>query len=567
MNVTKRTTTVTGASWLRRAQILARGLSGSAAARREIIDGYMIEAKKVGARRSASVIDIPGRLAMLGANSVTGSIADLIPCGGRDGFNPLLPLMDTPFGGQVEPNTQALTWGPPVTPGAVQLSYGGSHGGRYAVYTSDVLELNGVCWTRVFSSPAGVADRLRSVVIHDSILRSFAPGFEPLYGEVPAAARLQEPIPAVVERGVELIIATNMFLTEETPVPSGSVWTVKATIVFLLVDTEERVLSGVMVPFDALPSVYQPGTITIDTGISAISRPAQSRMVVVDMRVLPSGDVVAGLDYAVEIQDGDGPSWLSAAGRVTWSGSGAVSVDMFDMSLLTTRDSPRLSDLGLPIDTIRSGVAPAVMPDGSLLNVAAIFARKEPGQPGAYDLVPPYSMDTINGTQVATAAEGSGAMFSASPDNPDVVHVFGLGTTYCPISTTTIACRRADPSTSALPSGIGVLFTDGIRFRYESLGDMSTPGFHVTCPQLEVRSDDGELVCPSTVLASFQRGGERFVGIRKGPVWEEDGWDSEAEYWSIVPAPESGRLQAPFYIGNPAMPRRYGAFFVEQPND
>lgn len=566
--VVKRTSSSSGACWLNRAERIARGLSGYARAKQEIHDGFIVEGKKVGAHRIASVIDIPGKLAMMGANAVTGRIVDRVPCGLRDPFSPYTPLSEPKLGEPESGDSQALLWGDPVAPGALSIAYGSAQGCRNAVYRADVLATENDSWLRVNAEAVGIPDRQRSVVVHEGVLKQLAPGLEHVARNQIGPARLQEPLPLASERGLDVFIATNMFKLESTPTTGGIYHTAQASLLLLRVNLDAMTLQGQLVPWAAFPAVFRPGTITTTSGETVTTAPARSRLLPHTSCFDAAGQFVVAFEYAVEVQDENGGSWVSMAGRAVWLADGGVSVDVYDVDVHAPRESALVAALGVPVDTIRSGVFPALLPDGSVLNTAAIFVRKSiSDDPGTYTPTFPYSVDTVNGVQVADMSAGFGALFGTLPDNPAVLHIIGVGTSSAFVSRTTVACRRADPSTDVRPPRVGVLFTDGVRFKYEPLGSSSTPSLHISCLQQEVRGEDGELRCPAVILASFEREGIQYIGIRKGPIWDEDGWEPEAEYWVTVPAPESEILQAPFYLSNRINTRRHGAYFMEQPDD
>lgn len=72
MNCTLQCNSASGAKWLRRAKTLALSVAGSVGVKREILDGYIIEGRRVGDIRKATVIDLPGRLFLFGPNAVLG---------------------------------------------------------------------------------------------------------------------------------------------------------------------------------------------------------------------------------------------------------------------------------------------------------------------------------------------------------------------------------------------------------------------------------------------------------------------------------------------------------------
>lgn len=569
MNISKATTSASGIKWLRRATTLARSLKGQSASRRELVDGFIIEARKSGGLRSARVMDIPGRIALMGPNAVTGRAGDMVPCGDRDAYSPNIPLIAPTLREPEALDRQALLWGLPVAPDATTLSYGSAHGGARAVYRADVVATDTDSWLVARSAPAGARDMIRSVIIHESVLVQLAPGMQHVARNRLGTARTQEPIPAVAERGTDIFLATNMFKLDSTPTGAGVQHTAQAALLLVRVDAVEKELSGRLIPWADFPAALRPGTVRVMTGgVLSAAFPAQNRLVVTDSTVDAEGSLLVAFEYAVQVQDGDGISWVSAAGRAGWHADGSTSVDLFDVEVIAPRTSSLLGSFGVSADVIRATAIPSLIPGGGLLNTAIIYHRKGGGtddSPG-FDPAPPYSVETVDGIQVADASDGFGSAGGMSL--PSSAHIIGVGFTSAQVSSAATACRRADPSATADPDRIGVLFTDGARFRYEALAPADgTSSLHISCPQQELRDADDNLACPSTVIASFLLDGVQHVGIRKGPIWDEDGWDAEAEYWIVVPAPPSGLLQAAFYIGNPAMTRRHGFFFAGAPDD
>lgn len=64
--ITRRISTASASKWIKRAEVLARSLRRTFDTRREILDGYIIEGKRVGDRLKASVIDPPGQIVIAG---------------------------------------------------------------------------------------------------------------------------------------------------------------------------------------------------------------------------------------------------------------------------------------------------------------------------------------------------------------------------------------------------------------------------------------------------------------------------------------------------------------------
>lgn len=578
----KRVACTVGAPLIRRAERLARNLPGGYRVKRELINGYILEGRRAGDLLSASVIDPPGRYALLGPNTVSGRIADVVQTANRDAFNPRTPLLEPRIQGDVSPpNARYVLWGNDVAAGAQQLSTGLVSTGRNAAYIADVLVTDTAAWLRVTALPVGAKDRDRSAVISDAIVTTLAPGYSLVAGDVSISNRLQEPLACVAEDGARLYVVTNVFRQVPYTAPSGAQVAAQAALLLITVDLDAMSLTGRLMPVPAIPAEYRPGSITVAyPGNPTYTRVSRSVVLPTDVRKTEAGSVVVSFGYQVEFQDTpvDGlvsppgssyPVWIMAVGRATWPVGAAVIVDIFDADALVTTDSQLLVDRGWSVPEIRSHHFPSLLPSGELMDSVAVLGRKAPGEGGAYLPLAPYSEERLDGVVVATAADGFGPLFDDAPDNPDFVRVVSLGISSAHVSKTVTAVRRADATTGSPPSSIGVMFSDGERHRYETLtGTEDGALMFLSCPQQEVRDAGGALVMPSVLVAGFRDGGVDMIGVRKGPVWAEDDAESDpSKYWVFTEAPPSNRTQAPVYLGNPFMTSRHGAYFMEQIDD
>lgn len=573
----RRSTTAGGVKWLRRAEKLARAVTAKYGTTREINDGYLLEGRRVGKLRSATVIDPPGNITTMKRNAVSGRMVDIVPCGTRDTFDPLMPLVPLVLGDQGPSKELTIVFGPPPVPNSSETSWGSSDAGRNAVYATSMMMFGGVYWLRVYAESVGALGHTRSISIHENVIRALAPGYLPVGDKRQAPDKLQEPIPVVAESGRYTAIVTNVFKEEASAVPSGTFYAFQSSALCMVVDNEEGALIGKLLRLEDLPAELRPGEITVKLGASpAYIRHAQSRFLVLSANILEDSSVVASVEYAVEIEDtaiSGSPdtfsTWLTCSLKVTWPAVGPAVVEIFNLDILAPTDSQRVADFGLSTTEVRPFGYPTIS-GTDLLDTRVVFARKAPGASGPFVLVPPYSEETRDGVVVATTDDGFGPIFYPNASSTfSTAHVVGMIVNSAEVSPTTAAVRRADPSTTTTPTAMGVLFTDGVQHHYESIGQTSaSPAMWLSCPQQEVRDAEGKLVVPSTLLVTVLRGGKFQLGIRKGPIWAADmaqDYDGDwMQFWEFVDAPPTDKLQAAYYIGNPLMTRPHGAMFAAQ---
>src|SRR5690606_1867813 len=91
----RRTNTASGAYLLKRAEALARSIVARFGKRTEVIDGYIVEGKRVGEQRIATVLDTPCQVVSLdNANDPRGNTCGV---GTRDAIDPRTGLVDGPY--------------------------------------------------------------------------------------------------------------------------------------------------------------------------------------------------------------------------------------------------------------------------------------------------------------------------------------------------------------------------------------------------------------------------------------------------------------------------------------
>lgn len=93
----RRTNAAAGAYLLRRAARLAEAIRTRNGRKREIIDGFLLEGRKANGVASATVIDAPGRVVVLGGNPPDRPNIATYTLGARDGYSSQLGAPDGPY--------------------------------------------------------------------------------------------------------------------------------------------------------------------------------------------------------------------------------------------------------------------------------------------------------------------------------------------------------------------------------------------------------------------------------------------------------------------------------------
>ena len=124
----RRTNTASGAYLLKRAEALARSIVARFGKRTEVIDGYLIEGKRVGEQRIATVLDTPCQVLSLdNANDPRGNVYGV---GTRDTMDSRSGMVDGPYtADSTAPNWYPLAYRPlgfstePGTPWALSIPW------------------------------------------------------------------------------------------------------------------------------------------------------------------------------------------------------------------------------------------------------------------------------------------------------------------------------------------------------------------------------------------------------------------------------------------------------------
>lgn len=573
--------TISGAHFINRATSLARAIRSKVGRKKEILDGYLIEGSRSNNNLRASVIDLPGDILLVRRSQELGGPISLLSCGGRDAFSPFTGSMKFTIGEERPYSFNYLIFGedPFEFSDLQETSLGYAQPGAHAIYFSGTYKSKKLRWMSVIARHVGAPDYTRSFTIDDASISSMA------YGYQLGSDTWSEALPVVTERGKFVYVAVRVIA--KAPI----ITTQEEAILLMRLDAEQGLLAYKIVKNSMFPPLFRIQEIANDSRgfdgeIETDIQLARNRITITDCDILPDGVFVAAFMLEIDMQDSSVSglfieqgfrhrTGVICGGSVTWSGSG-VDVKIYINDCDATIDSQLVRDLQLDIDSVRNYGVP-LLRGSDVHNNSRVSERKNGTPMAGLKPVHPFSEERINGEVVATAAaDGFGYMFEGAAFQAFGGIYIGSNVNRATVSNSTVALPRAAADADQnirISSGVGIMFTDGERFKYEQISEIDkgmyvfylTPTM-ISCPQQEVRGADGSLTSCSVVLASAIRGGVLMLGVRKGPIWDEDFKDEDAEktyedYWSWGPIPKSDVSRAPFYIGGPFNTKPHGAIF------
>lgn len=597
MIVKKKCSSSSGIKWLNRAKTLAYSLSATAATKREIADGFLVEGKKTGRFRSASVVEIPSTLIMQGHFSISSTVSRTghYPVASRDIFDPRLANNSVPVGEATNPSRYAMNFGSPPSGSAnMVLSSGAiSISGEHEQYhCSIMIDAANAHWLSIDSTPMKGEAYGWNYTFSEPVIKSMFPGLGFEYMTDDNDQRLFQPVAIRVNTGEgETLVRTLIILMPLTEIfsfnwPNGRPYKIaRHHLTMIRLDLDRLTYSGRVLPInDFLPSWAVPETLkrTISP-YGLIDFPADSSIRMTDIMLGKNGNVIASFNYFVRKQtyfNGVKNSRemslarLGAAGRIEIAGQTLKKAELFDVDVFAWNGSPTNFFPDEPVVSrlfTRTLISVGLLANGDVVTNGMCMDRAVKdllGRP-RLDPIAPYSYLTINGEIAATHANGFGAL--NTEDTSPISHRHHASAVACSVSCTavsdtTTAITWYQPQINiGVDQAYGVTLTDGSRFRNMALG-RTTDSFagqevQFSCPQKEVRDAKGKLICPSTIIACYWDNGV-FMSVRKGPIWPEDGAEpDESLYWSTPVSVETSNVVAPYYAGNLYIKNNHGYYF------
>lgn len=572
----RRSNTASGVYLLRRAATLAKGIRAKFGKRTEVHDGCLVEGRRSGGRLFATVIEPPGGVALVGPYD--GMVLARVGAPAREFFSPSYPLQEPRAGlfGERQPFSGYLfSLGPPVPTGAASLAVGHAHVGARAVYYPAALytgELttaglaSAEVWLRVLITGTGASPTPRSFSIHQSVVQAAAPGYDLIPRNVATATEWGSlPIATVCELDGLVIVAVQVAKGR-----TGTIDLPKVTqgVVVLALDLATRqVVWTAFQSAEAMPSGFVPQELGTNEG----STWAQSAFYHLTAAPRQDGSVQVVGFYQVDRQDqtsDGGPAIvpIMAVADLTFS-PGVASAYMVHADVRAPASSPIVAELGADPGFVLRPLLPHVV-DNKIAVEAYRYKRApnwgyDPSGPD-FDLEPPFSHVFFDGTQVSTAST-LGSMEVRQPAvSSDIGVILNPNQLTDKVGAGTVAYKGRELE----GRGLGVTFVKAGAAKFEQLvaewsGTIIGELISVSCPQQEVRDSDGLLLVPCVVITLFSAGAndDTFIGVRKGPVWPEDGAVADhMQYWRKYPIDTWAQLGA-VYTGNPLTLADHGRMF------
>lgn len=575
----RRTNTASGAYLLRRAATLANAIRQKFGRRTEVHDGYLVEGRRSGERRYATVLEPPGSLVLVGPYD--GMTLARVPAPLREFFSPKYPLRESSpsgdystFGDRTAFSGNAFVIGAPPSPAASTLAVGHAHVGAKAVYYPTAIYTGQLTaaglsaaevWLRVLVVGIGAHPQPDSFFVHQSVFQDAAPEYDLIPRNTAVATEWGSlPIATICELDGLITVAVQVARGR-----AGTVGAQKVTqgVVVLAIDPVARqVVWSAFQSAEAMPTGFVPQ----EYGAGPTSW-AQSSFYHLTSARRPDGTLQVVGFYQVErtsiTPSGEGITPVMAVADMTFSPSGATT-QMVHADVRAPASAPIVAEFGGNPGYVLRPLLPHIV-DNKVVVEAYRYKRAadwdwDPSGPD-FDLEAPYSHVFYDGAMISTG-ELLGSMETKQPSVST-----DIGTMLNPNQ----IADAAGPETMVYKGrelegrGVGVTFAKPDAAKFEQLiaawsGTVMGELLSVSCPQQELRDEAGVLVQPCTLVAMFTRGAndETIIGVRKGPIWPEDGaLPGYMQYWRFYPIDTWAQLGA-VYAGNPLVISTHGQMFA-----
>lgn len=455
---------VHAARYLRRAETSARSISLNTGAKRSIIDGCIVEGKKVGSLLKANVIEPAGEILGVAANFnpppdewyLHRMQVFTCPCGTREPYHPghpSLPLPDTDPHHHRWPSFDAtgrvfgrdmmhtdpevvltLSMMSPVYPLATEKHV------CFTAYVRDKTD-HAQMYLQVIAAKtaAGLNGRFDgdAVFVHNSQIKRFSGE----YGIDTLAYYARRSKAIEVSEGVIVVIAVVGKVIEQIPTPSpenpDSVTVIhRESLVRLDIDLRNRnapKLTGAIFPEHLIPENLRPATVKAQiwdgTQYYTDDIQAKTAMTITDI-ALDNGNVIAAVKYQVKIQSCDSPesepeipyafnhnvdygTTVIAYGLASWGGTRSF-FDVHSKEVMSGNDhNPLIEAHEVDPNYVLLDNSTNII-NGKVVRTAAKVSRTgvlHIGYPdnSRYDFIDPYLVEIVDGVE-RPRAEGKPVM-------------------------------------------------------------------------------------------------------------------------------------------------------------
>lgn len=606
-----------GIRYIRMAESQARSIKHTVGSKRKIIDGCIVEGKRVGSLLSANVIDPPPALLsftrLLHVASESEYISNYVRVDSREKLHPMTRSGELAYSQEDGARYTLFYFGQPAED-LGQMKFEGylapayvsqSNGSIFSSFFERSFSRNklyvAVCYHDV------VSKRNYLIRIEQQVINNFAGGFK--IEEVHNYA-LRSTVVGIASGKFAVILNVAKTLNEDPEIKQES-------LVMLIVDLklgiedEEPEISGYPLPLYLLPYELQAREVGYIVAVDGDSnyitelKPAKTAISPIDIEVQEDGRILCAIKYQVQVngQIDEQTPWMNSKsigvgvvcfGTAVW-GEGLSSIKIQSKEAFAWRgDNSVVLAMGNDPYFVRVGEL-ATLFKGKVLRPTMLMDRDRVRRglnPNIEKFVPPHTQELLDGVVVGNQEVlGFGPIFRGSKSSLEYPMGFGTGVeqdfyvntsiftallngTKAQISKDTIAVPRGGPTTGEHPekcTSMGIMFTDGERYLYEALVGVPnfTTDFFLTlsCPQEEVRSADGTLLIPAVLIVTTISESKPIVFVRKGPIWPEDkpplGFgEQEPEPWSSMPS-HNKSVCTYFYVGNDLTYRKHGEVFYD----
>lgn len=598
MNITSQIGSAGAARWIARAKRLAASIKGKTGVRREVLDGYLVTGKKVGGNRNASVLDLPGRFYMYGNTFGGGSSSAFRhrQAPERSFFSThkesrLPPISD----GDSDDGLRLISFGSPViaSPSLAAVSQAHEFDGGIILpslmSSSPLPSPEGQYWAGIPESMSfwlvfhfvygGVGGKLRSVSIHDAVIRIMAPGFDVVSRDTPplyADQLRSSPFPRVCFLDNTLYCAVPV---QRNELPDDeSAHCIGGLLVFSINYPEEGggasigwydvILPGELgVP--ALEDVSdEDGELAnniSDADIAAIRMPSGLHRVVVTGRV-------RALAERLNINTDFGRGIITARAKAVYEGSLSVKSASY-VDALYEKGVPFLAGIGANPDEIAmlgTGPSSLIATDAGVIEVLSLLICERPTTLNSASLL--YG-DEANRIVIITdsgetAHSPSSLGWRLAGEAYPGERYDGLWLTGTTVAINPRAKSTAGPDYGILgfvknlePDGTGTgglakVFTSGeIEIVYEA---PSWGTLYASVYQREVTDDEGGVTVPfGALVTGYFNNADAVIGVMNGSSGNEHPYSV-----TLTECPDYP-ISGTFYLGNPLAAMKYGDMRID----
>lgn len=542
------------ASYLKMAESQARSIKSTNGSKVRVIDSCLVEGRKSGNLLSARVTDPEHIIYSKNHQNLGPSETSILRFNDRRAFSPFTKGLPIPLSLKSIETAFYNSYSFGQSPGDMEKS---SHiiyntAGKLGYYGIDLIEdRSGESYVRIamrYSDPA-----LNKLIrIHSGAIRE-------LTGDHTVDFNMAKKTfsGVITEYDEDTVVAVfNIVKNYESTPPSS---TDSMLMAFLSKEEGGSRLSLTTYFFStqSLPSNFHPKTVYLSSGRV---RRAISRFKPLDIEVTEDKRVLVAFKYEFEFAMNVDYLPVECHGLASWGGH-APYVQIHSTEVDDYVGGPD-ANANFEINPEYAMYGDAVtLIDGHVYRPVKLLER---GSSTGFAGVPPYFLELKDGVPTSYLA-GSGAcpLFYGLTQFP-----LGRNETYLmpslngikpKVSDTTFALPRGEcPDQTTVyndrPKSVGVLFTDGERYKFESITGMPEDYHHVfayiSCPQVEIRKKSGELASPCVVVVTCLIQYESFIAVRKGPIWPEDNPPEDyMSLWTFTANPLRTN-SANFYMGN-----------------